>query len=191
MAVQVAGLALGYLIQDTQAKQEKYEREVTAYQVARNRAGEAERLKGEANGQAAQVKSDRIREAERELGMVRVAAAEGSGMGARLAGEVGFFEGLDLSRIESNRKAHNDSLDAQIATTYDEASRGVVHAQSLYDSQRTSAFLGTLGSGMKIYSNEYGRQTSESAATNRTSGGGRGAYNGDDTYFTNGDLANT
>ncbi len=193
MAAAQAGLTFAQLIYDRQqTRDEREERAWTAQLAASNRIAEAQRMEVETNILAHEAKSDRVRKAEQELAMVRVAAAEGSGMGARLAGEAGFYEGLDLSRIEGNRKRQIDALEAQKAAIQVEAERGIIHADSIYSAQRTRAFLGTIGSGLKIGADEYSRSTRETGATNRRSGAGASgsSYDGD-LYFTNGDIGIT
>lgn len=69
---------------------------------------EYERQKVEATRQAQEQKSERAREADRKMGMMLAVmadnGAEGTSTVSRYAGEIGFLEGLDIARIEGNRR---------------------------------------------------------------------------------------
>lgn len=73
---------------------------------------EQTRLQEENNRIAAEKVTDRVRQTNQQLGSIRAAAGElGGGLDAFVI-EAGALEGIDLHRIEKNRKNQEDSLQA-------------------------------------------------------------------------------
>lgn len=139
-----------------------------AHDNAQAQVNELARQQYDINEKANEQKSDRIREAERELAAVRVASAEGFAMGDRVTGEIGYNEGLDLSRIESSRANQEEATISQMQA----ASKGAVDRASLANMQakhaQQSAFIGLIGSGVSIVGSDYNRQVDLAAKNNTT-----------------------
>jgi hypothetical protein len=84
---------------------------------------ERNRQKKEATKNARSLKSDRAREADRLMGNMIATMADNGGSGtateARFAGEIGYLEGLDMARIEGNRRREIEALSsAQTASSW-------------------------------------------------------------------------
>ena len=75
---------------------------------------ENERLRGEVDEQALEAKSDRVRALNHELGALRATREFGLTGNAltRMMVQSSYTAGLDLSRIESNRKAEQGAITA-------------------------------------------------------------------------------
>jgi len=125
---------------------------------------EATRQQTEVNKQANQQKGDRARQADAQMGTLRVLAGERGQTGTstyfRQQLDLGYAEGLDLSRIESNRKAKVDSLQADKANA-------VSSAKSTSQNAFIGAGLSTLGAGVQIGGGMYKQQTIEDLARNQ------------------------
>ena len=78
---------------------------------------ELNRQRAEENLIAAEKKSERVREADRLNASNIAALADNGGAGganeARIVGEVGFYEGIDLARIEGSRRRKVEALSSQ------------------------------------------------------------------------------
>lgn len=115
---------------------------------------ELTREQQEVNRIAREEKSDRMRQAEADLARARSAAAEGFGMLHREVAELGYLEGLDLSRIESNRAAKVASLQSQKVAQSMGAANARSSAEATSRNAMTSAFIGTISSGVQIKARE-------------------------------------
>lgn len=130
---------------------------------------ELTRRQKEENRLAAEKKSDVIRKADQQLGAVRTAQAE---MGAspvsfmRLFSEVGGVEGLDLSRIEGNRKNTIEALQAGKKAAGQEYANTITSANNQYKAAVTSAALGFVSSGLQIGADYHSATTAEEIARN-------------------------
>lgn len=137
-------------------------------EMARNQAqaqvNELARQQTEVDDKANEEKSDRMRAAEKELASARVASAEGFSMGTRLAGEIGYNEGLDLSRIEATRVNNTEAIVSKMKA----ASAGAVNTAALANAQAKaasqSAFMGAIGSGVSIMGAGYDRAVKTATA---------------------------
>jgi hypothetical protein len=123
---------------------------------------EATEQQKQVNKQAEEAKGDRTREADREIASLRVLAAEGAGLGSvgsnRLIQEAGFFSGMDIARIESNRKTNIDALQRSKVNGAKNAELvGLESAVRYRGAQMNNAFS-AIGSGLQIYSNDQYRQ---------------------------------
>lgn len=78
---------------------------------------ELERQRGEVQKQARAEKSDRAREADKQFASMVASMADNGGAGtqneSRFGAEIGYYEGIDLARVESNRKNQIASLHAE------------------------------------------------------------------------------
>lgn len=88
-----------------------------ARQQALNEVDRLHREMDQVRDQYRGAKDDRAREADYQMGALMAAMADNGGAGtlnaSRMAGEVSFFEGLDVARLETNRKQHINSLKSQ------------------------------------------------------------------------------
>lgn len=132
--------------------------------IAQAQINEIERQKGEVNKQADDEKSLRVRQAEADLARARVASAEGFGMINREIGEIGYVEGFDLSRIESNRKGQMAAMRSQQEAAKQGGVMAYNNAKRTSSAARTSAVLGTIGAGVSIGASAYGQQQQLHAA---------------------------
>lgn len=91
-------------------------------------------------------RADRSREADRRAASLVAALSDGGGATAfnlgRFSGEVGFFEGIDLSRIEGNRRRKVEALASRQRAVQTRALNTIDAKQS----QQRSNFFGFLGS---------------------------------------------
>ena len=75
---------------------------------------EFDRQREETNRIAAEDKSDRVLQADKQFASLLVSMIESGGAGtqneSRFAGEIGGYEGVDLARIEGNRRGDVESL---------------------------------------------------------------------------------
>jgi hypothetical protein len=78
---------------------------------------------------------------------------------SRSVQELGYFEGMDLSRIEQNRTNKIASLEAQKTAVAVGARQSIIGVNNQESSAQTGAFLGTLGSGVRIGADYYRNQT--------------------------------
>jgi hypothetical protein len=129
---------------------------------------EIDRQQRRVNEVAEEQRSDRMRKARQELGTMRVLVGErGSSetTGNALMSEVGYFAGLDLSRIESNRE---DNI-AQGEAAKKAAQQGGLNTIEIAKNQASvaskginMALIGTglqiLGSGVSAYSDYSWKQ---------------------------------
>lgn len=139
-----------------------------ARENAQAQVNELARQQYDINEKANEQKSDRIREAERELAAVRVASAEGFAMGDRVTGEIGYNEGLDLSRIEASRANQEEANISRMTA----AAKGSIDQASIANMQaehaQQSAFIGLIGSGVSIVGADYNRTLDRAAKSNTT-----------------------
>jgi hypothetical protein len=121
---------------------------------------EATRQQTESNRIATEQKSDRIRQADQELGTLRVIVGElgsSSATSTNFFKEAGYIEGLDLSRIESNRQARIDSLQASKEAAHTGAMNTVSMANQQANFRTTNALIGFAGSALRIGADTYGK----------------------------------
>lgn len=78
---------------------------------------EFHRQQEEATNRAREEKSARASEADKLMGQMLAVMADNGGSGtqneSRFAGEIGYLEGLDLAKIEGNRRREVDALKSQ------------------------------------------------------------------------------
>lgn len=116
----------------------------------------------EANRIATEQKADRIRKADHELGALRANdfVNDGGSRFGSLLNELGYVEGLDLGRIETNRKNTIDALQSKKQNAQLGAIEQGSAAAMMAQNQTTSSALGFVGSGLQIGAGYYARQES-------------------------------
>jgi hypothetical protein len=127
--------------------------EKAAVQQTLAQYAEADRQEGQVNGVAEEQRSDRMRQATAELGTMRVLTGERGTSETTtnaLLGEVGYYAGLDLSRIETNRL---DNI-AQGEAAKKAAQQGGQNTLDIVNNQISVANktvgLSVLGAGLQI-----------------------------------------
>lgn len=124
-----------------------------AADTATHRMRELTRQQEEVQRIAREDRSDVMRRASQELGAIRVAAGE---VGAtdnaflRMVQELGYVEGVDLSRIESNRRNQIEALQEEkkaVSQGYLNTTRQLFNQARV---QKTQAVLGFVGSALQI-----------------------------------------
>lgn len=164
----IAMSAVGAVMSSSAAADQASMQAEMAHQQAQAQVNELAQQQADVNAKANEEKSDRIRQAERELASARVASAEGFSMTNRLVGEIGYNEGLDLSRIESSRVNSTEAITSRMKA----ASAGAVNTAKLANAQASaasnSAFIGAIGSGMSIAGAGYDRAVKTAAANGTT-----------------------
>ena len=109
----VVSLAMGAMATSAQNKALEAQSQAAARQ-AEGEIREFDRQRDFANKKSAADKSARVREADRDHASMLVGMADMGGEGttneARLSSEVGFYEGLDIARLEGNRVRQGESL---------------------------------------------------------------------------------
>jgi hypothetical protein len=130
------------------------------------------RQQGMVDDQAAQQKGDRARQADRDNSTLIVMAGE-RGLSAnaesRAVQELGYFEGMDLDRIEQARTNRQNAISLQSQGATLAADQAIRTADNIERTTTTNAFLGTLGSGLQIGADYYKQQRYEEILR----GGGR------------------
>lgn len=122
------------------------------------------------NEVAGERRSDRIARADRELGTLRVALGELGASRANaisLVSELGFVEGLDLSRINVSAADEVESLQSQKEAARRGATDTISAGRTAYSNARTGAILGLVGSGLAIGAGEYRRREELSVLSNK------------------------
>ncbi len=132
-----------------QADLSKMEMQAASNNDARAQA-EFTRQQDETNRVSGEQKSDRQREFAKDLGMIRVASAEGFGMGNRFAQQSGYLLGVDLSRLESNREGQIESIQSRKVASNMEASGIIKTAKNKSESANTSFIFNSIGSAVQI-----------------------------------------
>jgi len=156
IASTVAQGALGFMQARSQAANEMKIASMqakAAVEQAQAQYAEVDRQQREVNRIAEEQRSDRMSKARQELGTLRVLSGE-RGVSAQttdaLLGEVGYFAGLDLSRIEANRKANIDAGEASKKAAY----RGAINTVDIARNQAKVASktvgMALLGTGLQI-----------------------------------------
>lgn len=116
---------------------------------------EIDRQQRETSRVAQEQRSDRMMRARQELGTLRVLSGE-RGASATTSGallrEVGYWEGVDLGRIEANRKASIDAGEAQKKATYQNALNGITDANLTAKAASKSVKWAGIGAGLSIVS---------------------------------------
>lgn len=110
-------VAIGAGFMGMMASNKAVDEQVRAAQEAANlQIQEGDRQRKEQNRIAQEKRSERVRVADRQFASMVTAMADSGGGGHmtdRLAGEIGMYEGLDLARIEGNRKGAIKSIHAE------------------------------------------------------------------------------
>lgn len=169
----IAQMAFAALASSAQAKnQAKLSQMEMDAAAANNAAAQTEltREQNETNRVSGEEKSDRQRAFEKDLGAIRVASAEGFGMGDRFAQQSGYIFGTDLSRIESNRKGQIASLQAKKNAVRADSVNAINAAHNKSEVANTNFVYQTLGSGLQIASEHQYRQTQTEVLKNQRSG---------------------
>lgn len=169
LAIPIAMMAFSAISNSMQAreanKQAGREMAIAAGNDQRTQV-ELDRQQGEVNEASRQQKSDRIRMAEEELGFIRVASAEGGALGISATLEAGYLEGLDLSRIEQNRKSDLSGIQAKKVNSAMGAQVSIDDAGSKAKAASRAAVMNTIGSGLQIAGNYQSQKRIEAAAKN-------------------------
>jgi hypothetical protein len=155
-AVAAMQAGMQYMQAKQQANAEADNAALQAKQAANDatmQIAEVDRQQGEVNRVAQEQKQDRMAATRRELGTLRVIAGEQGAAGSlqdAMVGEVGYFAGLDLSRIDANRKANIDAGQAQKKA----ASQGAKNMIDIAANQRKVANktigMAAIGAGVQI-----------------------------------------
>jgi len=116
IAMMAVSMAMAAKAQQEQEKALAEQSKAAAIQ-AESEIKELDRQREFVDEEAATQKSARVREADRMEASMLVGMAdmggEGSANEARLSQEVGFYEGLDIARLEGNRTRQAESLKSQ------------------------------------------------------------------------------
>ena len=117
---------------------------------------EIERQQSEVSEIAQKQKAERIRVADQELGTLRVVAGETGAAGgtyAALVRELAFFEGMDLSTIEANRKRNIEKGQSEKEFARQGAMNTITIAKTQADVQIANANAtqwGAIGTSLRI-----------------------------------------
>lgn len=128
-------------------------------EAARNQSlaqfAEIARQQNEAMEIAQEQKSDRIAKATQELGTLRVLAGEmgtSAGTFSAMVREVGYFEGLDLSRIDANLAKNIEAGEAEKRNAQQGFINTVTIARNQAEVALTDARYKKIGAGIQIAS---------------------------------------
>lgn len=158
--VSAAAAATSAVVQSSNANKMAAAQQDAANQQAALQYKEIVRQQEQVNQTAQEQQSDRIRKARQDLGTLRVVAGEQGLSGSSLTSqfmELGYAEGLDLSRIESNRQNNIDSGEASKAAARQGAINTITIAENQASAAKTSAMMGAVGSGLQIATSAWGK----------------------------------
>ena len=117
-----------------------------------------------------EARSDRVMRANQEIAAAQLMAMERGASGTTMQSMVRHLatvEGIDLSRMRNTLRSQQDAADSQLKAGIQARNDGNTQAYNQAKTQRTSAILGGIGSGLQIGSNYQHRQSQLRAATNR------------------------
>ena len=163
----MAGVTTFVSIQQANSQAEAAGRAANATFVERD--AELTRQQDESNRLADEDRSDVVRRADQELGSLRVAMGElgaSATSQAALLSEIGAVEGINLGRIEGNRKNSIESLQAGKRAAKVGYNNTVTQAYNQAKASNTNALLNFAATGLQIGGGEYARQQDASRATN-------------------------
>ena len=167
----MATTAVSTFVSMGQAESQSEAREAAARRTREARYTEATRRQEETNRVAQEKKSDVIRQAEAELGALRVAGGETGatpGSMTRMIAELGAVEGIDLGRIEKNRKSDVAKLQQDKKNASTAYTNTVTEAYNTAASETTNAVLGFAGSALQIGTDYHRRQEDLDIRRNKT-----------------------
>lgn len=110
---------------------------------------------------ASERRAERIARADRELGTLRVVLGElGAGRAntISLVSELGFIEGIDLTRIGRNADDEVESIQSRKEAAHRETTDTISAARRSFSNARTGAILGLVGTGLKVGAGEFRRR---------------------------------
>ena len=116
-SIAMKGMETGAKNKSAQAKQ------TAANQATARQIAELQRQTERDKGVAAEQKSDRAKELDRKIGSIMAAGADGGATGYNIgasAGAEGAVKGLDISRIESNRRDRAEGRFAESTSLIEE-----------------------------------------------------------------------
>lgn len=155
-AVAAMQAGMQYMQARQQANNEAKMADIQAKQASRDataQIAEVDRQQREVNKVAEEQRHDRMTATRRELGTLRVIAGEQGAAGSledAMTHEVGYFAGLDLARIESNRK---DNMEAGQASKK-AARQGAMNTIEIAKNQRKvsnkTIGMAAAGAGVQI-----------------------------------------
>lgn len=178
MAIAAAFTLLGAHEQSVAAQNAANSQITAISQTTQAQMQELSRQEIDVNSKAAEEKSDRIRAAERELAALRVASAEGFAMGDRVAGEIGFFEGTDLSRIEGSRANAIGKLQADQKALHTSAKSQISALKQQAKDAKKSAYVGALGNIAQMGAASYAAGAGAKAGAAQSAGYSSGLGSG-------------
>ena len=151
------GVTLGFLQMQMQKKaiaaQAKFANEQSQLEI-----DEFNRQQDEADLIAAEKKSDRVRQADKEIASITASLSEVGALGTvnelRAVGEQGFLEGLDIARIEGNRRREVASLQAAKRAS----ATGARSSAAVGKIKSKAAGIRFLGSGLNIVADAQFKQ---------------------------------
>lgn len=138
------------------------------------------RQQNETNTQSNEQKGDRAMQADRDLAMLRVVNGErgaSANTASRFAGQTGYFEGLDIHRIEANRKSQIAGLQSSKEANQAAAEQKERGNQGVWENALLGAINGTTSAAVQISAQDYRDQRLQYAM-----GGGRGQFKYDPWY---------
>jgi hypothetical protein len=124
-----------------------------ATQQAKAQYEEIDRQQREVNRIAEEQRADRVRKADQELGSLRVLAGERGLSGTTffsMAQEVGYWSGLDISRINENRDANIAAGEASKKSAQQGALNTIQIAQNQAKVASHGVGLAAIGTGLQI-----------------------------------------
>jgi hypothetical protein len=168
------GLMIGAQFMGMMAANDSIDDQIEAQnEQSRLEIEERDRQRVETGRQAQEQKSDRVREADKQFASMIVSLSEvggGDHTAGRFAGETGLYEGLDLARIEGNRRRQVSALHSeQIASRNNALSFAKQGA-----SQKKQNFFNFLGgaasTGMTAFGGPKGASSPATAKPSPVSG---------------------
>lgn len=172
--VSVAAAAASTYVQVHSANVAAAQAEEQAIANAKRTDSELLRQQEDVNASALQQKADRIRQADQELGALRVSLGERGVSASTFQNfllDFGYTEGLDLSRIEGNRKRAEETLQSQREANRLGLNDTVQNIALAASSSKSNAIAGGVSSGLQIgssyYTDYYASQSAKNKSTNQ------------------------
>lgn len=159
MLIMAAMTAVTSFVSAGMASKAANDQAAAAAESAQLAIDEQTRQQREQNRVSDEEKGDRARQADAELATMQVISGERGGLQtntyARQTFELGYVEGADLSRIEANRKARIDAMQASKVAARQGAVNSIIEAKNTKTAAYVGAGLKTLSSAVQIGAGAY------------------------------------
>jgi hypothetical protein len=165
----LVGLMIGAQFMGMMAANDAIDDQVdAANEQTRLEIEEKDRQRKETGRQAQEQKSDRVRAADKQFASMIVSLSEvggGDHTAGRFAGETGLYEGLDLARIEGNRRRQVSALHSEQVASRNNALSFAKQGVAQKKSNFFNFLAGSASTGMKAFGGPSGGSKGSATTT--------------------------